>query len=244
MKRILLVEDNKDEHEIISAALGSFGQVSAVTTTAEALAALETTTFNLIILDVTLPDGEGFKVCSAVQQSDRHSRTPLIFLTGRFGIEDKVMAFSLGAHDYIVKPYEMRELKARVGALLKRHDPKERDDSLSSGDIRISLASQRVFISGESGGDRLLDLTRLEYKLLVFFIRQPDRLLNREQIINSVWDGAIHITDRTVDTHISHLRKKLGASSCQISSVYGEGYRFTVKDLANPEAKSPKVRAS
>ncbi len=228
--RILLVEDNVEAQQMIPKILASSCSVTIASTLKEGFELINRQSFDLILLDVTLPDGTGFKLCTHVKERDDRSEIPVIFLTGSFDIEDKVMAFSLGAEDYILKPFNSRELRARVFARLDRFEKsRKKNDTLVKGDLRFALLSQRVCLTTQTSGADL-PLTPLEFKLLLYFLRHEDHVLSRDQIITAVWGHNVHILDRTIDTHISNLRKKLGPSVCAIKSVHGEGYRFVAME--------------
>ncbi|MBI2604822.1 MAG: response regulator transcription factor [Deltaproteobacteria bacterium] len=238
MHRILLVEDHVEARKMIPKILGPSCLVTIASTLKEGYELVDRDGFDLILLDVTLPDGAGFKLCAHVKQREDKPDIPVIFLTGSFDIEDKVTAFSLGAEDYVVKPFNSRELRARVFARLGRSkNSKMKNDLLVKGDLRITLLSQRVHVTANTG-DVELPLTPLEFKLLVHFARNEDRVLSRDRIISAVWGENVHILDRTIDAHVSNLRKKLGPSACAIKSVHGEGYRFMAAGAA---AKSRKA---
>lgn len=227
MHRILIVEDNLEVQQAIPKALGASCSFEFASTLKEAFERVDRSDFDLILLDVDLPDGEGFKLCAHLKQQERESDIPVIFLTGDSDIQDKVMAFSLGADDYILKPFDARELRARVFARLERSaKTKEKSSAFVKGDLCFALLSQRVTVSSEQGALEL-PLTPLEFRLLLYFAQHEDHVLTRDQIISAVWGGNIHVLDRTIDSHISNLRKQIASSACAIKSVYGEGYRFT-----------------
>lgn len=238
MHRVLVVEDNLELQQAIPEILGASCSFEFASTLKEAFEAADLNDFDLILLDVALPDGDGFKLCAHLKQQEKKSDVPVIFLTGDSDIQDKVMAFSLGADDYILKPFDARELRARVFARLERSaKTKEKSDTLVKGDLCFALLSQRVTVSSEQGGLEL-QLTPLEFRLLLYFAQHEDHVLTREQIISAVWAENIHVLDRTIDSHISNLRKQLASSACAIRSVYGEGYRFSA---GKKPAKSRKT---
>ncbi|HUP57800.1 MAG TPA: response regulator transcription factor [Bdellovibrionota bacterium] len=227
MHSILLVEDNQELQKTILRSLGELCAVSAAGTIAEAKARLEKSDFALVLLDVGLPDGEGYKLCSFMQQDDRLRGVPVVFLTGRGQVDDKVLAFSLGADDYILKPFDTRELRARIlGRIAKTQARSKAGRELRKGDLRICLDTQRVYMIDGANSETLADLTGIEFKLLLHFATHVEHVLSRDQVISAVWGEGFAISDRTVDSHISKLRKKLLASRCQIAPVHGEGYRF------------------
>ncbi len=227
MARILVVEDTPEIQKIIKYTLGSQHNLTIADTISKAESKLEKDIFDIILLDVVLPDGNGFYFCSKVKNGENNNKTPIIFLSSKSKTDDKVMGLSLGAEDYITKPFEPAELKARVQARLRSVEKKDKPtDYLIKDDLKIHLTHQKVYLTQDKK-DNYVDLTPLEYKLLLYFIKNQDRVFSRDLLIEKVWDNDLTISDRTVDTHVSNLRKKLSSSSFSISSIYGIGYRFT-----------------
>jgi DNA-binding response OmpR family regulator len=240
MHPILLVEDHPELQKAIHKALGEVCAVSMAGTIAEAKARLESSDFSLVLLDIGLPDGEGFKICSFMQQEERLRIVPVVFLTGRGQVDDKVFAFSVGADDYILKPFDTRELRARIlGRIAKAQARQSGRRVLRRGDLRICIDTRRVHVLGSENREELADLTGIEFKLLLHFATRVEHVLSRDQVIDAVWGEGFAISDRTVDSHISKLRRKLRASRCQIVPVHGQGYRFipsAAQIAANPAA--------
>jgi two-component system phosphate regulon response regulator PhoB len=234
MRRILLIDDAQDIKTVVEATLGSSFLLQYAQTLEEATRLLAAGSFDLILLDVVLPDGDGYKYCATLQNSPSTAGIPVIFLTGKGEVNDRVLGFSLGADDYIVKPFEPIELRARVEARLKKtRDRSELADVLRKEDLRINTATQKVYImeSGEAGAaERQIDLTPVEYKLLTHFARHEDHVLSREQLLAAVWNDHVNVTDRSVDVHVSNLRKKISACAFTIKPVYGVGYRFARRE--------------
>jgi DNA-binding response OmpR family regulator len=161
----------------------------------------------------------------------------VIFLTAKNSVSDKVLGFSVGADDFISKPFDGLELKARVDSRLRKRDRERAEsDILKLGDIEINKSTQKVQIF-ENGQATDIDLTPIEFKLLLFLCKEVNKVYSRDEILNSVWGESIHVYSRSVDTHISKLRKKLGSKSSYIESVHGSGYRFVVDEAS----KTPRV---
>lgn len=220
MKSILCVEDNAEIQILVQAALDQH-QVTPATQIAEARDLLAQQTFDLVILDVELPDGDGLKFLAEL--GDNTTKTPVFMLTGKSETANKVIAFSLGAEDFVAKPFDVLELRARVNAKLKRLERSHDERSLLKiKDLSIDVAKQRVFLNGSTS----IALTSLEFRLLMTLAKAPDRVFSREQLLDKVWGSDVSITDRTVDTHIGHLRKKIAASKVKIETVVNEGYRL------------------
>jgi DNA-binding response OmpR family regulator len=224
MPSILLIEDEVGVSQVLVKLLSGEYAVTACGTLAEARSALTAKTFDLVLLDVKLPDGEGTKFYLEIRENENLAETPIIFLTGAAAPDDKVMAFALGADDYIVKPFETRELKARIKARISKFQARrEKSDELVKGNLKIDLLSRKVFVQG---GEEI-ELTPTTFKLLVYFAKHEDHVLSREQLMTAVWGSEVHLLDRTVDSHVSKLRKALEGSNYTVTPIHGVGYRFS-----------------
>jgi len=222
-EKVLLVEDLIEMQAAIKTAMSNFCDLTMANNLAEAKTELLKTHFALLLLDVNLPDGSGFEFCAQLRQSDRFRELPIILITGEASIDDKVRGFTLGADDYIVKPFLAKELIARVQAKLSRRSISAA--AFSKGDIRIDMATQQAFLS-----EQRLDLTPIEFKLLVQFLRNEEKIFSRTELRDSVWGGT-HISNHTVDTHISSLRKKIGSWGPCLKSIVKKGYIFSMSEL-------------
>jgi len=222
MKHILLVEDNAEIRILVEASLDPL-RVVHVGTISEARAILDRENFQLIILDLGLPDGDGLKFMTELSAK---SATPVFILTGKSDTANKVIAFSLGVEDFITKPFDPVELRARVNAKLRKFENQQDErEVIKVKDLTIHLARQRVFLARGQEQEEI-SLTSLEFKLLTTFAKAPERVFSRDQLLDQVWGSTTHITDRTVDTHIGHLRKKISQSAVRIETVINEGYRL------------------
>ncbi len=189
-------------------------------------AALEAVTKHhpaLIVLDVMLPKLDGFEVCRTLRA--KGDQTPIIMLTARDEDIDKILGLELGADDYLTKPFNPRELIARVKAILRRSDGKKQADGkpLHRGDLTIDPVSREVSIASQ-----ILDLRTQEFDLLFTLAEQPGRVFTREQLLQLAWGFDFYGQTRTVDVHIAHLRKKLEGSNIKIETVTGVGYKLVV----------------
>jgi DNA-binding response OmpR family regulator len=224
---ILLVEDNELLRRSMARFLRDHFTVLESGSIAEAKETLKAQTVDLVVLDMTLPDGDGTRLCAYLQSVPRLSQMPVIVLTGRAEVEDKLAAFSLGADDYVNKPVESRELIARIQARLKRiRSQRISEQHLVRGSLQINLERQKVFRTDDEG-EHEIELTPIEFKLLLYFARHEGHVLSRDQLLEGAWGDGTHIIDRTVDTHVSNLRKKLASSTHTIRSRHGMGYEFT-----------------
>lgn len=222
MAKILCVEDNPEVRILVEAALSPM-EVMFATTVHAAREMLEVGRFDLIILDLELPDGDGLKLLTGIQS------TPVFILTGKGEIANKIIAFSVGADDFITKPFDPLELKARVnGKIQKSQKAVSEADQFKVGDLLISVSKQKIW---QQKGDEKTEIvtTAREFRLLLVFARSPERVFSRDQLLNEVWGTEANVTDRTVDTHVGHVRKKLKNSKrIKIETVIGEGYRLVL----------------
>lgn len=194
--------------------------VDVVGTGAEALWAAEELTIDAVVLDVMIPSPDGFEVCRQLRRSGRWM--PVLLLTARDSISDRVTGLDAGADDYLVKPFAFDELFARLRALLRR-EPGERPVVLEVGDLRLDPASKVVH-----RGDVEVELSAKELALLELFMRHPDEVLSRTQILDHVWDFAFEGTSNVVDVYVRYLREKLDRpfGRHSIETVRGHGYRL------------------
>ena len=192
----------------------------------EARKMLEKTHFDLILLDISLPDGDGLTFYADLQIKEKTRDIPVIFITSHQEVNKEIMGFSLGADDYIIKPIEPARFKARIESRLKQIEQKKHKELvINKGNLRLSVTLQKVSIVNE-GLEKLIDLTPVEFKLLFHFLRHEDFILTREQLLTAVWGNASEVLDRTIDMHISNLRKKITDSDFKIKAVHGTGYKL------------------
>ncbi len=226
MKRILLIEDEPGLVLTLTDRLVSEGYTVESATDGEAgLEQALNNPYALILLDVMLPKKNGFDVCRDLRQ--QRITTPILMLTARGQVPDKVVGLKLGADDYLTKPFEMIELLARIEALLRRtgSSPQHTPDTYQFGSIRIDFRRAEVEREGEH-----IELSAKEYQLLRYFVEHAGAVLTRDELLNKVWDYAAMPTTRTVDVHVSWLRQKLEANPRRpqhILTVHGLGYKFT-----------------
>ena len=222
MEKILVIEDNKDYQFLIQSALGTEYRVFCADTGKDGIDVARETKPDLILLDISLGEMDGFEVCHLLKGQKETALTPIIFLSSRQDTHSKVMGFDLGADDYIEKPFDADELKARVRIRIRQNQSRrEHISTFEIPGLKIDFLGHRVYIN-----EREVSFSALEFKLLSFFVRNPDRVLSRERILNNVWGVDTFVTDRVVDSHIRSIRKKLSSYKDHVESIYGEGYRF------------------
>lgn len=225
MKRVLIIEDEKDLAELLAFNLEKEGY--AATCVHDGKLGLERADADLpdlILLDLMLPGLLGTEVCKALRKAPRTARIPIIMITAKGDEIDRVVGFEVGADDYIVKPFSMREVALRVKAVMRRfeHEVAAPDsDLVMIGDIIIDKKRHTV----KSGGAEI-DLTSTEFKLLLFLTEKKECVQSREQLLQRVWGYNNTADTRTVDTHVTRLRSKLGAPGDIIKTVRGFGYKI------------------
>lgn len=223
MKKILVVEDERDLADLLAFNLEREGYQALVAYSGtEGLKLALQELPDLVVLDQMLPGMMGTEVCSHLRREGRSSAIPVLMLTARGEEIDRVVGFEVGADDYMVKPFSMRELLLRVRAILRRSSGEPIDTpQLDIGSLRIDTESCRVTVAGEE-----VELTTTEFKLLHYLAQRPGRVLGREVLLQNVW-GYNYVGDtRTVDTHVTRLRGKLGPAGDMIKTVRGFGYKL------------------
>ena len=220
--RILIVEDEEALSMLLRYNLEAEGyEVDSVARGDEAETRLKEKTPDLIVLDWMLPGLSGIELCRRLRARPQTQALPIIMLTARGEESEKVRGLATGADDYIVKPFSVPELLARVKALLRRANPERVANILSIGDLELDREKKRVTRSG-----RPIDLGPTEFKLLEFLMERPGRVFTREQLLDGVWGSDIYIDERTVDVHVGRLRKAInrGHAADPIRTVRGSGY--------------------
>lgn len=222
MQTVLVVDDETDILDLVSLNLRRNGY--KVITADNGIAAAETAKAelpDLIVLDLMLPGKDGFTVYKELRADSRTAHIPVLMLTAKGEVNDRIAGLELGADDYVTKPFSPRELMLRVGALMKRSQRVAVDPTLRAGDFVIERNSLKLFLKGQQ-----IDLTATEFKLLRILAEGKGEVLDRDVLLREVWGYADTTLTRTVDTHVKRLREKLGAYSECIMTVRGVGYRF------------------
>ena len=223
---ILVIEDEPDIRRNLEYNLVREGfKASSVGSLDEANEKLKSKKFDLILLDLMLPDGSGLDLCKKIKSNSETEATPIIILTAKDDEVDKVVGFELGADDYVTKPFSVRELILRVKAILKRSDTKTKEVvevERQFGDLKIDVDSHEVHVDSQ-----LIELTALEFRLLKELVDKRGRVQSRDQLLSEVWGYNAEVTTRTVDTHIKRLREKLGSMGKYVQTIRGVGYKFS-----------------
>ena len=225
MSLVLVVEDEVDLSEVMRDRLVADGhEVVVAQSGAAAMAAVSTRMPDVVLLDWMLPDMDGLAVCRRLRQQHL---MPIIMVTARGDEVDRVLGLEVGADDYLVKPFSLRELLARVRAMLRRVDLEGRRqgtggaEKIQVGALTVDVASHGATLEGKP-----MHLTRKEFELLTELVANPGRAFSREFLVQRIWGSDFEGFDRAVDTHVTRLRKKLGALGERIVTVWGVGYRF------------------
>jgi two-component system phosphate regulon response regulator PhoB len=224
-KRIAVVEDEAELASLIDYNLKRNGYEPHLFSGGKGiLRALEQLKPDLVLLDVMLPEADGFEICRNIRQSPVLGRTPVLFLTARSEEADRVLGLEIGGDDYVTKPFSPRELIARIKAHLRREEMDAEPGAMRVGPFELDRGARRVFLAG-----RELTLTSTEFNLLEFFLTHPGRAYSREQLLEAVWGEQRYVTPRTVDVHVRRLREQIEEQADNprfLTTVRGFGYRF------------------
>ncbi|CAD7843097.1 MAG: Phosphate regulon transcriptional regulatory protein PhoB (SphR) [Olavius algarvensis Gamma 3 endosymbiont] len=228
LMNILVVEDDRDIREMVchSLAQNEFNTIGCPDVE-EAKQSIKKHNPDCLVVDWMLSDGSGIELVRWLRRKERYRQTPVLMLTARAQETDMITGLESGADDYLTKPMSLRELNARVKALLRRPPIySEEIDQIQVGNIKLNYASHEVL-----AGNETVDLTKTEFRLMKLFVENPEKVLSRDQILDSVWGVNAYLGDRTVDVHILRLRKLLKPHGADrmITTVHGIGYRFSTK---------------
>lgn len=223
MTRILVIDDDDKLNALLTQYLATFGlTVASRVTPEEGLRALNDESYDVVVLDVMLPRMDGLAVLKRIREA---SRVPVIMLTARGGVADRIIGLEAGADDYLPKPFEPRELVARIQAVLRRQSASSADEPVRVGPLQIDVAAQTATLAGE-----VLQLTGAEFQLLVLFARNRGKVLSRDRILDETRGLDWEAYDRSIDVLVSRLRQKLGDEAKRpsfIRTIRGRGYVFT-----------------
>jgi two-component system phosphate regulon response regulator PhoB len=231
MARVILIEDEADLREILQYNLTQAGHRVQAAGTAEAGLRLARETLpDIVLLDLMLPDRPGTTVCTALRREPRTQGIPIIMVTAKGEEVDRIVGLELGADDYLVKPFSVRELMLRMNAVLRRGEAAERP-FIEVSELRIDRDAHRVEVNGVE-----IAMTPLEFKLLLTLVLRRDRVQNRSTLLSDVWELDPGVSSRTVDTHVKRLRDKLRSAGRFIQTVRGVGYRFSERAIEGGDA--------
>ncbi len=234
MKNILVVDDDTHIRDVICFALDKAGyRHSAASDGMEAINKFAAEQPDLIVLDIGLPEMDGLEVCKQIRKT---SDVPILFLSARDDEIDRILGLEIGGDDYVTKPFSPRELIARIKVILKRVGPKandnvdEEDTLLQHGIVQLNPTHHSVTING-----RAVELTTIEFAILKALLARPKMVFTREQILNAAYKQNMHVSDRTIDSHIRNIRSKLSQENCTsaIETVHGTGFRLGPCQLAD-----------
>jgi len=235
-QRVIIIEDERDIVELVRYNFRKEGfEVECFSRGREGLDFLRRNSADLVLLDILLPDEDGFEICKRLRSDERLKTLPVIFLTAKSEEMDRVLGLEIGADDYVVKPFSPRELVARVKAVLRRQERvAEKREVVEAGALRLDVRTQEVTVRG-----KLVDLSALEFKLLYFLASHPRHVFDRDRLLDEVWGRDRFVTPRTVDVHIRRLREKIEELPNRpqfLQTVRGSGYRFSPEVLESVEA--------
>lgn len=223
--RILVVDDEDDLCEILKFNLENEGYEVDTANSAEEAMRMDISCYNLLLLDVMMGEISGFKMASLLKKDKKTAHVPIIFITAKDTENDTVTGFNLGADDYISKPFSLREVAARVKAVLRRtqqdHDSANMPEQLTYRSLVLDILKKKVSIDGQE-----VPLTKKEFEILLLLLQNKGRVFSREDILKRIWSDEVYVLDRTIDVNITRLRKKIGAYGKCIVTRLGYGYCF------------------
>ena len=223
-KKILVVDDEQDLCEILLYNLKSAGYQAEAAYSGEMAMEKDPSQYNLLLLDVMMPGMSGFELAEKLKANEKTASIPIIFLTAKDTEDDTLKGFGLGADDYVTKPYSVREVVARVKAVLARSQkPEAKDNVITFEGLVLDLGKKTTTVDGEN-----VSLTKTEFELLTLLMQHRGQVFSRQQIFDAVWPEDVVVSGRTVDVNITRMRKKIGRYGSYIVSRQGFGYVFEV----------------
>lgn len=233
MNRILVVEDSHEVQVLLRCALAASYFVDFADSKRQAMQFVEQRRYDLVLLDLILPDGDGIDICEALRKSKLNSQIPVMILTVRDALTDKIRAFAAGSDDYLVKPLDLLEIRARVEAKFRRMSMERRQDSdiYILGDLKFDKTFLRASLIEENGKEADLMLTPIEFKILYYLAKNQNQIRSRFDLLNSVWSDNVTVIQENIYTHISSIRKKLNSRRHYIQCLPRIGYKFSVSEI-------------
>jgi DNA-binding response OmpR family regulator len=223
-KKILFIEDTLECQALIQNILTDYRLLSC-TSLEEAKSQLSEGPFAALILDIELPDGDGLRFLAECPEALKKN-TAIFIISSKTALANKAMAFTYGADDFISKPFDPLEFKMRVDAKVRKLNEQQKpQDNFKIEDLIVNVAEQRLYLETKNETSHI-NFTSLEFRIFTFLSKHKDRVISRDEIINHIWGRRVHVTDRTVDAHIAHIRKKISLSRVKIETVFGSGYKL------------------
>lgn len=224
-KKILFIEDTPECQLILQNILKDYSTVGC-SSLDEASRALKHGPYAAIILDIELPDGDGLRFLTEIPEAQKNQGA-IFIISSKTALANKAMAFTYGADDFISKPFDPIELKLRIDAKIRKLDEQQNQSAnYKIEDLTVNIAEQKLYLD-KNGEQMPISFTSLEFRIFAFLSKQKNKVISRDEIINHIWGGKVYITDRTVDAHIAHIRKKIQPSRVKIETVFGTGYKLT-----------------
>ncbi|MCM2277888.1 MAG: response regulator transcription factor [Oligoflexia bacterium] len=238
MKRVLIIEDDPAFLQSVSQLLSAHFEPIAASSGAEGIRLACEHKPHLILVDLRMPEIDGFEVCRRLRGKLITRDIPIIMLTGEGETESRVMGLELGADDYVTKPFEARELIARINARLRRSESDRKlGERLEAGNLVFDPKSSEVTVGGAS-----VELTQIEVRLLQYFLEHANELISRERLLGDLWPDAV-VSSRTIDTHVAHLRRKLKGFSGEIKTIFRAGYMVRTAPRSSEAAPASSSEA-
>lgn len=224
MEKILIIDDEPEIQRLLKDSFSQKYETASATSISEGRTKAIKEKPDLIVLDLHLPDGDGMQLCEELRTNSATRGIPIIMLTSEVEVGSKVKGLGAGADDYVGKPFNVRELQARVEARLRSWEEKSVYKVITMGNLRLNPKSREALVDGAP-----LPLTQIEFDLLEYFVKHPNEVISRGKILKDLWAGTV-VSERTVDTHMANLRKKLKDFSLPLETVYKVGYILKNED--------------
>jgi DNA-binding response OmpR family regulator len=231
MPKVLVIEDNIDTQNLLKRALTPNYEVQIAPDLQSAWKSLEAEEWDTIILDRSLPDGDGLEVCLKLRKMNMESKSSIVILTAHSELEEKIRGLSAGADDYIVKPFEPRELVARMEAIDRRRKDGGIQSTITLANLQINIETHAVSVKTDNGESVAIDLTPIEFKILFALVKNYGKEIDRQSLVRLIWDK-VNLSERNIDTHVCHLRKKIAQSHLVIKNRRGNGYYIKNEETA------------
>jgi len=224
-RKILFIEDTPECQLILQNILKDYKAVGC-SSLVEAKRALQDGPYSAIILDIELPDGDGLRFLAEIPDTQKN-QCAIFIISSKTALANKAMAFTYGADDFISKPFDPIELKLRIDAKIRKLvEQQNQSANMTIEDLTLNVAEQRLYLD-RNGTLTPISFTSLEFRIFAFLTKHKNKVISRDEIINHIWGGKVYITDRTVDAHIAHIRKKIQPSRVKIETVFGTGYKLS-----------------